>query len=140
MAEPETITTSIATRTAIATGRRKESIARVRLLPGPGTILVNNRAYEEYFPREALRLAIRSPLLVTQQLGKYNVLVNVEGGGLTGQAGAIRLGIARALLQLDPAYRAGLRGGGLLTRDPRMKERKKYGLKGARKRFQWTKR
>ena len=141
MAEPETTsTTDIATQTVTATGRRKEAVARVRLLPGPGTILVNNRSYEEYFPREALRLAIRSPLLVTHQLGKYNVLVNVDGGGLTGQAGAIRLGIARALLLLDPAHRAGLRGGGLLTRDPRMKERKKYGLKGARKRFQWTKR
>lgn len=126
--------------TALATGRRKTSIARVRLVPGPGTILVNDRSYEDYFPRETLRLSIRSPLLVTHQLGKVNVLVNVAGGGLTGQAGAIGLGIARALMQLDPALRPSLRGAGLLTRDPREKERKKYGLKGARKRFQWTKR
>ena len=124
----------------LATGRRKESVARVRLLLGPGTILVNDRSYEEYFPRETLRLAIRSPLLLTHQLGKYNVVVNVEGGGLTGQAGAIRLGIARALVKLDQAHHASLRGAGFLTRDPRMKERKKYGQKGARKRFQWTKR
>ena len=123
-----------------STGRRKQAIARVRLVPGPGAILVNQRNYEEYFPREALRLAIRSPLILTHQLGKVNVLASVEGGGLTGQAGAIRLGIARALLQIDPASRASLRGAGLLTRDPRMKERKKYGRKGARKRFQWTKR
>jgi len=122
------------------TGRRKESIARVRLVPGPGTITVNHRTCEDYFPREALRLAIRAPLLLTHQLGKYNVLANVEGGGLTGQAGAIRLGVARALATLDQAHRVSLRGAGLLTRDPRMKERKKYGHKGARKRFQWTKR
>ena len=123
-----------------ATGRRKQSVARVRLMLGTGTILVNSRAYDQYFPREALRLAIRAPLLITHQLGKYNVMANVAGGGMTGQAGAIRLGIARALLQLDPAYRPTLRGAGLLTRDPREKERKKYGQKGARKRFQWTKR
>ncbi len=122
------------------TGRRKEAVARVRMTPGTGTITVNARAYEEYFPREALRLAIRSPLLLTHQLGKYNVSVNVIGGGITGQAGAIRLGIARALAQIDEAHRVSLRGAGFLTRDPRMKERKKYGLKGARKRFQWTKR
>ena len=122
------------------TGRRKESVARVRLMQGNGAILVNRRAYDEYFPREGLRVAIRSPLLLTHQLGKYNVIVNVEGGGLTGQAGAIKLGIARALLKLDAAHRTALRGAGLLTRDPRQKERKKYGLKGARKRFQWTKR
>ena len=124
----------------IATGRRREAVARVRLMPGPGTILVNSRSYEEYFPREALRLAIRSPLLLTHQLGKYNVSVRVECGGLNGQAGAIQLGIARVLSQLDPANRTSLRGAGLLTRDPRMKERKKYGRKGARKQFQWTKR
>ena len=123
-----------------ATGRRKRSIARVRLMPGTGTIMVNHRAYEQYFPREALRLAIRAPLLLTHQLGKYNVIANVTGGGMTGQAGAIRLGIARALTQLDSANRPTLRGAGLLTRDPREKERKKYGQKGARKRFQWTKR
>ena len=122
------------------TGRRKQSIARVRLVAGNGAISVNQRPYDNYFPREGLRLAIRSPLLLTHQLGKYNVIASVEGGGLTGQAGAIRLGIARALLKLDEAHRSALRGGGLLTRDPREKERKKYGQKGARKRFQWTKR
>jgi small subunit ribosomal protein S9 len=112
----------------------------VRVLPGSGRILVNKRAYEEYFPREAWRAAVRQPLFVTHQLGKYDVLANVSGGGSTGQAGAIRLGIARAILRMDPEHRAALRGAGLLTRDPRMKERKKYGQKGARKRFQWTKR
>ena len=122
------------------TGRRKESVARVRLVPGTGSIVVNSRACDQYFPREALRLAIKAPLLLTHQLGKYNVIANVEGGGLSGQAGAIRLGIARALTRLDAAHRTALRGAGLLTRDPRMKERKKYGQKGARKRFQWTKR
>ena len=129
-----------ASSNAMATGRRKTSVARVRLVPGTGTIEVNARPYDQYFPREALRLAIRAPLLLTHQLGKYDVIANVAGGGSTGQAGAIRLGIARALLQLDPAYRTSLRGAGLLTRDPREKERKKYGQKGARKRFQWTKR
>ena len=124
----------------LGTGRRKNSIARVRLMQGTGTIVVNDRPYDNYFPRETLRLAIRSPLLLTHQLGKYNVVANVQGGGLSGQAGAITLGIARALLSLDEANRANLRGAGLLTRDPRMKERKKYGKKGARKRFQWTKR
>jgi len=123
-----------------ATGRRKEAVARVRVLPGTGTIVVNNQPYDRYFPREMLRLTIRQPLLLTHQLGKVDVLVTVDGGGLTGQAGAVRLGIARALTELDPALRGALRGAGLLTRDPRMKERKKYGRKGARKRFQWTKR
>ncbi len=123
-----------------ATGRRKESIARVRLTPGLGKIVVNRKEHEIYFPREALRLAIHQPLLVTHQLGKFDVSVIVTGGGLVGQAGAIRLGIARALLLSDPTLRAGLREAGLLTRDPRAKERKKYGQKGARKRFQWTKR
>lgn len=123
-----------------ATGRRKEAVARVRLVSGTGTILVNNLPYDRYFPRETLRLAVRQPLLVTHQLGKHNVLARVEGGGLTGQAEAIRLGIARALTQFDAALRRGLREAGLLTRDPRAKERKKYGQKGARKRFQWTKR
>ena len=124
----------------IATGRRKRSIARVRLLPGTGTIVVNQRPYDDYFPREGWRLAVRAPLVLTHAIGKYNVAVNVAGGGLTGQAGAIRLGIARALAQLDPALRPSLREAGLLSRDPREKERKKYGQKGARKRFQWTKR
>jgi small subunit ribosomal protein S9 len=123
-----------------ATGRRKEAIARVRLIPGTGQVFVNKQPYDHYFPREALRLAIRQPLLVTHQLGKHDVFATVEGGGLTGQAGALRLGIARAVVRLDPSLRGTLRGAGLLTRDPRMKERKKYGQKGARKRFQWTKR
>ncbi len=123
-----------------ATGRRKESVARVRLIPGSGKIVVNHKQYESYFPREIWQLAIRQPLLVTQLLGKYDVLVNVQGGGATGQSGAIRLGIARALLKFDETLRKTLRSAGLLTRDPRAKERKKYGLKGARKRFQWTKR
>ena len=141
MAEPvASLEPSAAGAVLWATGRRKEAVARVRLVTGVGTIVVNNRAYEDYFPRETLRLAIRSPLLVTQQLGKYSVLANVNGGGLTGQAGAIRLGIARALVKLDPAHRVTLHGAGFLTRDPRMRERKKYGQKGARKRFQWTKR
>ena len=124
----------------IATGRRKESVARVRLVEGNGKVLVNGRSFEDYFPREALRILISAPLLLTQQLGKYNVLVNVNGGGLTGQAGAVKLGISRALVEIDATYRPTLRGAGMLTRDPRMKERKKYGQKGARKRFQWTKR
>jgi small subunit ribosomal protein S9 len=122
------------------TGRRKASVARVRLVPGNGNIVVNARPYDAYFPRETLRLAIRTPLLVSRQQGRYDVIASVEGGGLTGQAGAVRLGIARALIQLDAGQRSTLRGAGLLTRDPRMKERKKYGRKGARKRFQWTKR
>ena len=124
----------------ISTGRRKESVARVRLVPGTGNIAVNGRTAENYFPREALRLAIKAPLLLSQQLGKYDVIANVDGGGLTGQAGAIKLGIARALIKLDATHQPALRKAGLLTRDPRMKERKKYGQKGARKRFQWTKR
>ncbi len=124
----------------LSTGRRKESIARVSLAPGNGVIVVNAKPYETYFCRETLQLAIRQPLVVTHQLGKYDVVASVEGGGLTGQAGAVRLGIARALLELDAAHRTILRSAGLLTRDPRMKERKKYGQKGARKRFQWTKR
>ena len=123
-----------------ATGRRKEAIAQVRLVPGIGTITVNNKPYEQYFPRETLRLTIRQPLILTHQLGKQNVVVRASGGGLAGQAGAIRLGIARALLVIDPSLRPVLRSNGFLTRDPRAKERKKYGQKGARKRFQWTKR
>ena len=124
----------------LSTGRRKQSIARVRLVQGTGTITVNSRPYDNYFPREALRLSIKAPLLLTHQLGKFDVKANVAGGGMTGQADAIKLGIARILAKLDPATHAALRGAGLLTRDPRERERKKYGQKGARKRFQWTKR
>lgn len=124
----------------MGTGRRKESVARVRLIPGEGKILINRRALDDYFPREALRLAVRTPLVLTRELGRYDVLVNVDGGGIVGQAGAVRHGISRALASIDDAHRIALRGAGLLTRDPRMKERKKYGLKKARKRTQWTKR
>lgn len=122
------------------TGRRKESTARVTLKPGSGRIVVNKRALDEYFPRETLRMALREPLEATQTAAKYDIVVNVQGGGVSGQAGAVRLGIARALLKADSSLRSVLRGRGLLTRDPRMKERKKYGQKGARARFQWTKR
>lgn len=139
-AAPRSPASSETAAALIGTGRRKESVARVRMVPGAGAILVNERPYDQYFSREALRLAVRAPLLLTHQLGKYDVTANVVGGGMSGQAGAVRLGIARALLQLDPAHRAGLRSAGLLTRDPRQRERKKYGRKGARKRFQWTKR
>ena len=124
----------------MATGRRKESVARVVLVPGSGTITVNRQPYDAYFSRETLRLSLRQPLLITHQLSTYDVAVDVVGGGTAGQAGAIRLGIARALVHVNPAHRVTLRAAGFLTRDPRMRERKKYGRKGARKRFQWTKR
>ncbi|MFD1708077.1 30S ribosomal protein S9 [Siminovitchia sediminis] len=122
------------------TGRRKSSVARVRLVPGEGRIVINNREAEDYIPFAALREVIKQPLAATETLGNYDVLVNVNGGGYTGQAGAIRHGIARALLEADPEYRAPLKRAGLLTRDPRMKERKKYGLKGARRAPQFSKR
>ena len=122
------------------TGRRKSSVARVRLVPGEGRIVINNREVEDYIPFAALREVIKQPLAATETLGNYDVLVNVNGGGYTGQAGAIRHGIARALLQADPEFRAPLKSAGLLTRDPRMKERKKYGLKGARRAPQFSKR
>jgi len=123
-----------------AVGRRKESIARVSLLPGKGNIVVNNRPIGGYFLRETDRIILIQPLLITNTQEKFDVSINVRGGGLTGQAGASRLGIARALSIADPALRELFRKQGFLTRDPRMKERKKYGQKGARKRFQWTKR
>ncbi|MGF2614183.1 30S ribosomal protein S9 [Rossellomorea vietnamensis] len=122
------------------TGRRKSSVARVRLVPGNGKIVINDREVENYIPFEALREVIKQPLVATETLGNYDVLVNVNGGGYTGQAGAIRHGIARALLQADPEYRGTLKRAGLLTRDARMKERKKYGLKGARRAPQFSKR
>lgn len=122
------------------TGRRKSAVARVRLVPGEGKIIINKRDVEEYIPFETLREVIKQPLKLTQTLGSYDVLVNVQGGGFTGQAGAIRHGIARALLQVDPDFRPALKQAGLLTRDPRMKERKKYGLKGARRAPQFSKR
>jgi len=124
----------------IGTGRRKSSVARVRLVPGNGNIVINGRDVQDYIPFAALIEVIKQPLVATETLGSYDVLVNVNGGGFTGQAGAIRHGIARALLQADPAYRASLKPAGLLTRDPRMKERKKYGLKGARRAPQFSKR
>ena len=122
------------------TGRRKSSVARVYLLPGSGKILVNKRDIDDYFGFETLKLIIRQPLELTDTLGKFDVKVNVFGGGYTGQAGAIRHGISRALLQADEDFRSPLKKAGFLTRDPRMKERKKYGLKGARRAPQFSKR
>ncbi|HWO94806.1 MAG TPA: 30S ribosomal protein S9 [Bacillus sp. (in: firmicutes)] len=122
------------------TGRRKSSVARVRLVPGNGRIVINDREIENYIPFAALREVVKQPLVATETTGSYDVLVNVKGGGYTGQAGAIRHGIARALLQADPEYRSTLKRAGLLTRDARMKERKKYGLKGARRAPQFSKR
>ncbi|MBI3592020.1 MAG: 30S ribosomal protein S9 [Nitrospirae bacterium] len=123
-----------------STGRRKRSIARVTLVPGKGIITVNERDFENYFPRETLRMIIRQPLNVTGTIGKYDVVANVNGGGLSGQAGALRHGIARALVAIDTDMKPKLKKEGLLTRDPREVERKKYGLKGARRRFQFSKR
>ena len=123
-----------------ATGRRKTSVARVILRPGEGTVKVNGRSFENYFPSEALRMIVQQPLVETEHQGRFNILINAFGGGVHGQAGAARLGIARALLLVDPELRSKLRQGGFLTRDPRAKERKKYGQKGARKRFQFSKR
>ncbi|ANB62015.1 small subunit ribosomal protein S9 [Anoxybacillus voinovskiensis] len=122
------------------TGRRKSSVARVRLVPGDGRIVINNRDIQEYIPSQALIEVVKQPLVLTETLGSYDVLVNVHGGGFSGQAGAIRHGIARALLEVDPEYRQTLKRAGLLTRDARMKERKKYGLKGARRAPQFSKR
>ncbi|UOQ44584.1 30S ribosomal protein S9 [Halobacillus salinarum] len=122
------------------TGRRKKSTARVRLVPGTGRVIVNKRDAEDFFPYETLRVILKQPLAVTETEGNYDVYVNVDGGGFTGQAGAIRHGIARALLEADPEYRTPLKRAGLLTRDARMKERKKYGLKGARRAPQFSKR
>ena len=123
-----------------ATGRRKSSVARVRLIPGEGKITVNGRDLKEYFGLKTLELIINQPLEATETKGKYDVLVNVFGGGISGQAGAIRHGIARALLEVDAEYRPVLKKAGLLTRDPREKERRKYGLKKARKASQFSKR
>ena len=122
------------------TGRRKTSVARVFLRPGQGRITVNRRPFEDYFPRETLRMIIAQPLQLTNTLGQIDVLVNVGGGGPTGQAGAVRHGIARALVRFDDKLRATLKKAGLLTRDPRMRERKKYGQPGARQKFQYSKR
>lgn len=123
-----------------AVGRRKESVARVQLVLGKGDILVNKRPCEKYFLRETDRIIVKQPLSITNNTNKYDVSANIKGGGLTGQAGALRLGISRALILAEPGLKDSLRKQGFLTRDPRAKERKKYGQKGARKRFQWTKR
>jgi small subunit ribosomal protein S9 len=122
------------------TGRRKTSVARVFLLPGQGQITINKRTFEDYFPREALRLMVAQPLELTGTSAQLDVRVNVGGGGLSGQAGAVRHGISRALLEYNENLRPQLKRAGFLTRDPRMKERKKYGQPGARKRFQFSKR
>ncbi|HEV8590128.1 MAG TPA: 30S ribosomal protein S9 [Pyrinomonadaceae bacterium] len=122
------------------TGRRKTSTARVYLRPGDGNVQVNRKAFEAYFPNETLRMIIRQPLNLTETSSKFDVLVNVAGGGPAGQAGAIRHGITRALIEYNADLRPTLKQAGLVTRDPRIKERKKYGQKGARKRFQFSKR
>ena len=122
------------------TGRRKSSVARVYLVPGSGKITINKRDIDEYFGLETLKVIVRQPLVATESEGKYDVLVNVKGGGYTGQAGAIRHGIARALIEADQEYRPTLKSEGFLTRDPRMKERKKDGLKAARRAPQFSKR
>jgi small subunit ribosomal protein S9 len=122
------------------TGRRKTSTARVYLRPGDGNFQVNRKAFETYFPNETLRMIIRQPLQMTETTGKFDVVVNVAGGGPAGQAGAIRHGITRALIEYNSDLRPTLKQAGLVTRDPRIKERKKYGQKGARKRFQFSKR
>ena len=124
----------------LGTGRRKSSVARVYLRSGKGEIVVNGRAFEEYFASAATRLDICQPLVLTESEEKFDILVNVFGGGLTGQAGAVRLGITRALMEVNPEFRAVLKPAGLVTRDPRAKERKKYGLKKARRAPQFSKR
>ena len=122
------------------TGRRKESVARVRLIPGSGAIEINKRSIDDYFGLETLKLIVRQPFATTNTVGKFDIVCTVKGGGVSGQAGAIRHGVARALLQADPEYRTALKKAGFLTRDPRMKERKKYGLKAARRASQFSKR
>jgi small subunit ribosomal protein S9 len=122
------------------TGRRKSATARVFIKPGTGEIIVNKRRFEEYFQNETHRMVIRQPLHLTDSVGKLDILVNVDGGGPAGQAGAVRHGLTRALMDLNPEFRSRLKKAGFITRDPRAKERKKYGQKGARKRFQFSKR
>jgi small subunit ribosomal protein S9 len=124
----------------ILIGRRKESTARVRLVEGTGKVRVNKRAFEDYFPRETHRIVVMKPMEVTGTTSKYDVIATVAGGGISGQAGALKHGIARALIEMDETSRPVLKKGGFLTRDPRAKERKKYGQKRARKRFQFSKR
>lgn len=122
------------------TGRRKRAVARVYLRPGSGKIQINRRAFKEYFPNETLQMIIRQPLRMTETANKFDILVNVDGGGTAGQAGAVRHGITRALMEFNPDLRPTLKKAGFVTRDPRQKERKKYGQKGARARFQFSKR
>ena len=124
----------------ITVGRRKDAVARVKLVEGSGKITVNDREFDKYFPLETHRGEVMRPFIVTDTVGRYDAIVNVRGGGMTGQAGAVKLGIARSLVSLDEDTKTSLRGAGLLTRDPRMVERKKYGQKKARKRFQFSKR
>jgi small subunit ribosomal protein S9 len=124
----------------LGTGRRKSSVARVFLRPGKGEIQVNNRAFENYFPTESSRAVVRQPLAATETIEKFDILILANGGGVAGQAGAARLGIARALVEFNTELRSRLKKLGYLTRDPRAHERKKYGQKGARKRFQFSKR
>ena len=123
-----------------AVGRRKKAIARVRLIPGEGNIIINKRSLDEYFGYETLKMVVHQPLNLTETAGKFDVIVNCKGGGFTGQAGAIRHGIARALVKADENYKPIVKKAGYLTRDPRMKERKKYGLKAARRAPQFSKR
>ena len=123
-----------------ATGKRKTSVARVRLTEGDGLITVNKRPIEEYFGRETMMMVVKQPLEFTEMIGKYDVFANVRGGGISSQAGAIKHGISRALLEVDPNFRGILKKAGFLTRDSRVKERKKYGQRGARARFQYSKR
>ena len=122
------------------TGRRKSATARVFIKPGTGEIVVNKRSFEDYFPNETHRMVIRQPLHLTDTVGGFDIHVNVDGGGMAGQAGAVRHGITRALMDANPEFRIRLKKAGFVTRDPRAKERKKYGQKGARKRFQFSKR
>ena len=122
------------------TGRRKTSVAQVRLIPGEGKVVINKRPLTEYFGKKTLEMIVMQPLVLTKAEGRYDILATVKGGGITGQAGAVRLGIARALLKADSELRPPLKKAGFLTRDPRMKERKKYGLKGARRAPQFSKR
>lgn len=124
----------------LGTGRRKKAVARVRLVPGEGTITINKRSFEDYFPSRLSRLVVQQPLELTETNGRFNIICRVHGGGISGQSGAVQLGIARALVQANADLRPILRKNGFLTRDPRMKERKKYGLHGARKAPQYSKR
>ena len=126
--------------TYLGTGRSKSSVARVYLTPGTGIISVNDKTLDEYLPLETLRMIVRSPLVLTETLATFDVKINVQGGGYTGQSGAMRHGITRALMEVSPEYRPALKAAGFVTRDPRAKERKKYGLKGARRAPQFSKR